>query len=59
MRLLIMYAYFDGKEWIECDAQGLKSLAKIGVVKRDTRVRLPDGREFYAANIPELEFRAS
>jgi len=54
-----MYAYFDGKEWVELDAQGLKNLAKIGTVKRNTCVRLPDGREVDAEKIQSLEFGES
>jgi len=54
-----MYAYFYGQKWIECDAKGLLNLAKIGVVKRNTRVFLPDGREVDAEQIPGLEFGES
>lgn len=51
------YAYFDGSMWIEgLTAHQIKGLASNGVIKRDTLVRIPNGKEVFARIINGIEF---
>ena len=53
-----MYAYFDGTQWIETNAREIKALAKNGIIKPDTWIRMPGGRDVTADKITGLEFAA-
>ena len=51
------YAYFDGTEWVEnVDAKGIKNLAKVGVIRPETLIRLPGGKEVSALKISGIDF---
>ena len=52
-----MYAYFDGKKWIEnLSRKDIKRLVLEGVISPETLIRTPKGREAIADDIAGLEF---
>ena len=54
-----MYAYFDGKEWVNVTVQQIRDLAANGVITPETMIRFPDGREAPANKINDLVFSKS
>ena len=52
-----MYAYFDGNDWVSgLSARDIQQLAKIGTIKSDTIVRLPNDQKIEASKIAGIAF---
>ncbi|MDR1959993.1 MAG: hypothetical protein LBQ54_13265 [Planctomycetaceae bacterium] len=51
-----MFEYFDGNQWVKVTAEELRILAEGGTIRRESSIKIPDGRIVPAVNLEGLSW---